>query len=97
MDITRLETGKLLLDITATHIGDILMRALAIAASSTQQKSILLDSRIPESLLMVDMDAGRITQVLSNLLTNAIKFTHNGGQVRLSGKYLDSGLGTAQS
>jgi signal transduction histidine kinase len=60
VDLTRLETGKLALDITATHLGDIVKRALAMAASSAEEKSILLDSRIPESLPMVDVDAGSL-------------------------------------
>lgn len=91
LDLTRLETGKLTLDITTSDLGDIINRVLAMVASSAQEKSILLDSRVPENLPRVDVDAGRITQVLSNLLTNAIKFTRNGGRVRLSVRYLDNG------
>lgn len=91
LDLTRLETGKLALDISATDLGDIIKRVLAMVASSAQEKSIVLDSRIPENLPLVDIDAGRITQVLSNLLTNAIKFTKSGGRVRLSVKYLETG------
>jgi len=92
VDLTRLETGKLALDIMPTHLGDIVRRVMAIAANDAQDNSILLDCRIPDSLPMVDVDAGRITQVLSNLLSNAIKFTHSGGRVRLSVRLLDNGL-----
>ena len=92
VDLTRLETGKLALDIAPTDLGDIVKRVLAIVASDAQENSILLDSRVPDSLPLVDIDAGRITQVLSNLLGNAIKFTHSGGRVRLSARLLDNGL-----
>ena len=92
VDLTRLETGKLALDITATPIDKLINRVLAMAASSAEEKSIILDSRIPKDLPMMDLDAGRITQVLSNLLNNAIKFSSSGGRVRLSVRFLDNGL-----
>lgn len=92
VDLTRLETGKLTLNIAASSLDDIISRVLAMAASSAEEKSILLDRRTPDSLPMVDVDVGRMTQVLSSLLNNAIKFTDSGGRVRLSAKYLDNGL-----
>lgn len=92
VDLTRLETGKLALDITPSSIQDVISRVLAMSASGALDKSIILDSRIPEALPMVDLDAGRMTQVLSNLLNNAIKFTDSGGRVRLAVRYLDNGL-----
>lgn len=92
VDLTRLETGKLALDIIPADLEDIVKRVLAMASISAQEKSVVLDSRVPDSLPMVDVDAGRMTQVLSNLLNNAIKFTDSGGRVRLSVRHLDNGL-----
>ena len=92
VDLTRLETGKLALEIVPTQLDEVVKRVLAMVASIAEEKSIVLDSRLPESLPLVDFDAGRITQVLSNLLTNAIKFTPSGGRVRLAVKQLDNGL-----
>jgi len=92
MDLTRLETGKLALDLAPSDLSEIIARVIAMMSSSAEDKGVTLDQRVPESLPLVDMDAGRIAQVLSNLMGNAIKFTPRGGCVRLSTRVQENGL-----
>jgi len=90
IDLTRLETGKMRLDRAPTAFEKIADRSLAMCASAAEAKSLVLESAISANLPLLDIDAGRITQVLSNLLGNAIKFTPPEGRVRLEATVADN-------
>jgi len=108
IDLTRLETGKMRLDRTPSDFADTVTRAVAMSESAARAKSLVLQHDVEEDLPPLDIDAGRIVQVLSNLLGNAIKFTPGGGRVRLEAKraddertvevaVIDSGCGISES
>ena len=62
-------------------VADILVGFRARAAS----KGIVIESSLPEELPLVDADSGQISQVISNLLTNAINYSPQGGKVTITG------------
>ncbi len=88
IDLTRLETGKLTLNVVPSDLESALKRVVAMVATSASEKSITLDVRLPDDLPLVSMDEGRVIQVVSNLLNNAIKFTEYGGKVRLAARHM---------
>ncbi|HET9594992.1 MAG TPA: ATP-binding protein [Anaeromyxobacteraceae bacterium] len=84
LDVTRIERGRF-----EVHRGDLdLCQVVRLAAedhrSVLQQRGIALEVDIPGKTVHVDADAGRIAQVVGNLLHNAAKFTKDGGQVTVS-------------
>ena len=83
-DLTRLETGKLSLNIKSTCPEAMLKRVLAIGKERANEKGISLEYKARGEILPVNMDESRVTQVLNNLIGNAIKFTSKDGIVRLS-------------
>jgi protein-histidine pros-kinase len=60
------------------------LRALALA------KQITLESEVDSDCTSVELDSGRLKQVLYNYLSNALKFTQDGGCVRLTARLVDS-------
>ncbi len=108
IDLTRLETGKLRLDFAPARIDRTVERCLAMVASAAAARDIELVCELEPELPAVTMDAGRIGQVLVNLVGNAIKFTDPGGRVVLSARahrdgkrlrlrVLDTGRGIAKA
>ncbi|HVZ40660.1 MAG TPA: PAS domain S-box protein [Candidatus Kapabacteria bacterium] len=83
LDVARIESGRTEIDRRPTNIVPLLNRALQSVSISAQSKSIELIGDIPGREIHVSVDADRISQVLINLLDNAIKFTPNGGHVML--------------
>jgi PAS domain S-box-containing protein len=81
MDVTRLELGKLVLDPEETDLREVLNDVVASMQPPAAQKSITLETILPPAPVMVSVDRARIQQVVLNLLTNAIKYTHTGGSV----------------
>jgi PAS domain S-box-containing protein len=84
LDVTRLETGKLSLDIQAVPLAALIERVVEMLAPAAAGKGVSLSCDSQPDLPAVPIDKQRILQVLTNLTTNAIKFTPAGGQIRLS-------------
>jgi signal transduction histidine kinase len=82
LDATRLETGKLHVELKPVSLPAIIQRALAIIRPAATAKRIGLNEEIdPELVDGVMVDENRILQILTNLLNNAIKFTPPDGHI----------------
>lgn len=83
LDVSRIEAGGLSIDATPTPVEELVRRAREIAAPLARDASLDLETSVEEGLPPVRVDRDRILQVLSNLMGNAVKFTPEGGRIRL--------------
>lgn len=81
LDITRLQAGHLALESAPLPVSDVLRQVTQGWTSMLAAKGITLTVATPSPDLEVQADAGRLAQVLDNLLGNAGKFTPAGGRV----------------
>ena len=58
---------------------------------SIEKKSQVMNMRLDEDLPLMNSDAGKLRQILFNLMSNAIKYTPDGGTVSLEARTLDDG------
>ena len=78
LDLSKIEAGKMELQIEEVNLGDIILSVMSAAVGLTKDKPIKLHQVIPPDLPLVDIDTTRIRQVLLNLVSNAVKFTDEG-------------------
>lgn len=83
LDVSRIISGKVRLELRTLRLDRVVESALETVQPSAQAKRIALELSIERDLPPVRGDAARLQQVVWNLLTNAVKFTPPGGQVRL--------------
>ncbi|MEO6212481.1 MAG: response regulator, partial [Vicinamibacterales bacterium] len=83
LDISRIITGKLRLDLTVTTVGRVIDGALDSVRSAADAKRITIEHALTSPSETILCDPGRMVQVIWNLLSNAIKFTPEGGAVRV--------------
>jgi PAS domain S-box-containing protein len=105
LDISKVEAGRMDLAYERTPIGSIVDVVRSVIIAVAAKKGIDLECEVPPSLPDIYVDPGRIKQVLYNLISNAIKFTPRGGEVRVTaradGQHLvimvaDTGVGIAR-
>ncbi len=83
LDLSRIMTGKIRLDLHQVSLGSVVKAAVDSAMPAAEAKNIRLKSILGSSQDIVSADSARLQQVVWNLLTNAIKFTQKGGQVQV--------------
>ncbi len=84
LDVSRIASGKLHMEMQTVELEASLQAALDVLRPAAEAKSISLCQAIDSKDLRVLGDPGRLQQVVWNLVSNAIKFTPKGGEVRVS-------------
>ena len=84
LDINRINTGKLELKKTRNILNLILKDAVETCNSLLESKSHTLKILGSDEDIFIEADSLRLTQVFSNLLNNAAKYSNNGGRITLS-------------
>jgi signal transduction histidine kinase len=84
LDVSRVARGKIELSRLPVDLGAVLARAIEAASSLVEQRGHRLDVSLPAAPLRVLGDEARLTQVFTNLLTNAAKYTPPRGRIALA-------------
>ena len=79
LDVSRIVTGKLKMELKTVNLVEVIEAALETVAPFADSKSILIESHLDNSVGEISGDPVRLQQVIWNLLTNAVKFTAKGG------------------
>ena len=92
LDVARIAEGKLTLSLQTVPFTGIIDAALEVARPTLDRKNHRLSVCLPPEPAIVHADPLRMSQVFSNLLTNAAKYTDSGGRIDLTGTVADGRL-----
>ncbi len=84
LDMARLQDGQLPLSCTQIDVRSLARTCVAALQPLLDQKGQIVEVRIPHDLSRIIADRRRIEQVITNLLSNAHKYTPRGGRITLS-------------
>jgi PAS domain S-box-containing protein len=90
LDISRVITGKLTLNVRSVELAQIIDAAMDSIRPAAEAKSIQLQARLGSRGSLVSGDPNRLQQIVWNLLSNAVKFTPRHGRVEVSLRRVDS-------
>jgi len=105
LDLTKIEAGRLELNPESVDLRAALLGVLPVVKPRAQDKRIRISTFLPTDLPLVSADPAKFNQILLNLLTNGIKYTHDNGSVsveaRTAGDMVeiwvnDTGIGMAR-
>jgi signal transduction histidine kinase/DNA-binding response OmpR family regulator len=83
LDVSRIARGKVELKVELVEMADVVVKAIEMASPLLEQRAHALELDVPRRGLAVNGDATRLAQVVSNLLTNAAKYTPAGGRISI--------------
>lgn len=83
LDIAQIEAGKVELDIQPVEVKTICQASLQSIKLLSEQKRLAVNVNIDPAVSILAADGRRLKQILTNLLSNAARFTPNGGQIGL--------------
>lgn len=89
LDVSRLESGRLQLDIVPTALEDVVQAAVDTLTPAAQERRVAVHIEVSDECPMLAADSHRMIQLLSNLIGNAIKYTGANGRVTISAQPRD--------
>ncbi len=106
LDLAKVEAGKMKLDLSSVGVTELIERSTVMIKEKCLQHSIALSSEIADEVvdLTIEADERKLRQVLFNLLSNATKFTPDGGSITVRAertgeeiviRVIDNGIGVA--
>ncbi len=105
LDLTKIESGRLELVREPVDLRAALLAVLAFVKPRAAEKGIKIATFLPTDLPAVFVDPGKFNQILLNLLTNGVKFSHENGSVSVEARaahgmveirVVDDGIGIAK-
>jgi signal transduction histidine kinase len=106
LDITRIEAGRMPLQVTRFSIQDLLAEVTSEMEPIIVRSKLAVSLNVPAGLASIRSDRQKVKQILVNLLSNALKFTHHGGVTiaaeltarnELTLTVADTGIGIAET
>ena len=92
LDLSKIEAGRMDLEVTTFHLPDAIENALLLVRERASRHGIKLDRVTDDRLGDYTGDERKVKQILVNLLTNAVKFTPEGGQIKVETQLGDSAV-----
>jgi len=105
LDISVIESKRFRFRYSLVNFNDLLMESKDYFKELTHENNISLVYQVPKKEVNIFIDSERITQIINNLITNAIKFTRPGGRIKVEVRTLetkvrvaviDTGIGIAK-
>ncbi|HJU27427.1 MAG TPA: CheR family methyltransferase, partial [Rhodanobacteraceae bacterium] len=84
LDMSRLRTGKLVLNMEAVDMGALACSIVEAAKADSSSAGLELTCTIADEPVLVRADPGRLEQIIWNLVSNAVKYTPAGGRIEVS-------------
>jgi signal transduction histidine kinase len=84
LDISRIEQGHQTYMLSAVDLGPVVAEAAAMVQPAAAAQGVSIESHLPDNPPPVRADRTRLIQVMTNLIGNATKFNHGGGEVHVA-------------
>jgi NtrC-family two-component system sensor histidine kinase KinB len=84
LDLSKIEAGKMEMELSSIPIRGLFEKAVAVLKTQSEEKAVTLSFNVPGGLPNGKADDNKITWVLTNLISNALRYTPSGGHIKLS-------------
>jgi len=92
LDLSKMEAGMMSFHLQPQPIAPLIDQTIKELGPLVDSKKIILEIMVKEGLPIVKIDSEKILQALRNIISNAVKFTPEGGRVKVSARSADHGV-----
>ena len=92
LDLSKLEAGQMPLNLRAVSPVEVVREVVESFREAAIQKGITLKTSLPDQAPLLEIDDEKLEHILSNLLSNALKFTPKGGEIDFGFRILNFGF-----
>jgi signal transduction histidine kinase len=90
LDLQKFEAGKISLDVETLGLAETVVEAVELNQSYAEALGVHINAVHIHKNVLIEVDEARLQQVMSNLLSNAAKFSHSGSEVRITTELHDN-------
>jgi len=90
LDLSKVEAGRMELEPSTFDLASALSNAMTLVRERAQRHGIVLGQQVDPALTEITADERKFKQILLNLLTNAVKFTPDGGRIDVTARHEDN-------
>jgi PAS domain S-box-containing protein len=83
LDLSRMETGRIAINKSKVNIGKLIHRMVNNNKPLLESKGLILSLEIPSEEIIIEVDEERLLQALDSIMDNSIKFTQEGGRIKV--------------
>ncbi|HMN49047.1 MAG TPA: ATP-binding protein [Ignavibacteriaceae bacterium] len=83
LDLSRMETGRIALNKSRVNLCKIILDVINSRKKDAEEKNLFISSDIPSDEIIIEADQERLAQAIDALMDNAIKFTNDGGRIKV--------------
>ena len=83
LDLSRMETGRIVINKSKVNIVKLIQRMINNNRGLVDVKNLSLTTELPSDEIIIEVDEERLLQALDSLMDNAIKFTSEGGRIKV--------------
>jgi len=84
LDVSRIEAGRLRLEMHQVDLHEVIETVIESVKAEVEARQLTLEVEAPPILPPIWGDQGRVIQILTNLVSNAYKYTPDGGQIHIA-------------
>jgi signal transduction histidine kinase len=92
LDLSRIEAGRMDLHQSAVNLGSIAREVLETLQPMANKRSLILEAHIPPTVGLIQGDRDKLTQIFTNLINNALKFTDPPGTITVEVHQREDGM-----
>jgi PAS domain S-box-containing protein len=89
LDLSKVEAGKMDIIYEDFTVSSVINEVKTLVVSIASKKNIIIDVNVDEKLTTIHADVAKFKQILFNLMSNAIKFSANGGSVTINARRIN--------
>jgi NtrC-family two-component system sensor histidine kinase KinB len=92
LDLSKIEAGKMEMELSSIPIHELFEKAVSVFRTQLEEKEVNLSLNVPGELPNIKADDSKITWVLTNLISNALRYTPSSGHINLSAESFGSSV-----